>query len=82
MRHKSSCTVLSHDLENDPDISSRLVGASAALTPLRHPILSVRSAGRACRLISTANTSINPKIEDLPKSSLDLVVAGHRRGAC
>ena len=31
------CTVLSHDLENDPDIVA-MIGASAALTLVRHPV--------------------------------------------
>ncbi len=31
-------TVLSHDLENDPDIVA-LIGCSAALTLVRHPVL-------------------------------------------
>src|SRR6266550_3580185 len=71
------CTVLSHDLENDPDIVA-LVGASAALTlsgiPFFGPI-----AGASVGYID-GQYVINPKIEDLPKSSLDLVVAGTGEG--
>ena len=48
------CTVLSHDLENDPDIVA-MIGASAALTHLRHPVPRARSPARASA-ISTATT--------------------------
>jgi polyribonucleotide nucleotidyltransferase len=71
------CTVLSHDLENDPDIVA-LVGASAALTlsgiPFFGPIAGARVGYIDGRYV------INPKIEDLPKSLLDLVVAGTGEG--
>jgi polyribonucleotide nucleotidyltransferase len=67
------CTVLSHDLENDPDVVS-LVGASAALTisgiPFMGPIGGARVGyvdGEFC---------LNPLPEDLEKSDLDMVVAG------
>jgi len=48
------CTVLSHDLENDPDIVA-MIGASAALTIPAYRS-SVRSPGRASAT-STANMS-------------------------
>jgi polyribonucleotide nucleotidyltransferase len=71
------CTVLSHDLTNDPDIVA-LVGASAALTisgiPFFGPIAGARVGCIGGHYV------INPKIEDLPKSSLDLVVAGTADG--
>ncbi|HEX3954795.1 MAG TPA: polyribonucleotide nucleotidyltransferase [Stellaceae bacterium] len=71
------CTVLSHDLENDPDIVA-LVGASAALTisgiPFMGPI-----AG--CRVgYIDGQYVLNPMLDQLPRSQLDLVVAGTGEG--
>ncbi len=71
------CTVLSHDLENDPDIVS-LVGASAALTisgiPFLGPIAGVRVG------YVDGNYVLNPSMAELPRSRLDLVVAGTGEG--
>src|SRR3979490_3188062 len=67
------CTVLSHDLENDPDVVA-LVGASAALTLSGIPFLG-RIGGCRVGYIDGAYV-LNPKIETLDKSSLDLMVAG------
>ena len=71
------CTVLAHDLENDPDIIS-LVGASAALTisgvPFMGPI-------GGCRVgCIDGEFVLNPQQEQLGSSTLDLVVAGTREG--
>src|ERR687884_55823 len=71
------CTVLSHDLENDPDIVS-MVGASAALTlsgiPFMGPI-------GGCRVgYISGEYVLNPTVGDLPRSQLDLVVAGTGEG--
>ncbi|MFQ5348307.1 MAG: polyribonucleotide nucleotidyltransferase [Rhodothalassiaceae bacterium] len=67
------CTVLSHDLENDPDIVA-MVGASAALTlsgiPFFGPIGGARVGYRDGEYI------INPTAGELDESALDLVVAG------
>jgi polyribonucleotide nucleotidyltransferase len=71
------CTVLSHDLENDPDIVA-LVGASAALTLSGIPFFGPIAGARVGYI--NGQYVINPKIEDLPKSSLDLVVAGTGEG--
>jgi polyribonucleotide nucleotidyltransferase len=71
------CTVLSHDLENDPDIVA-LVGASAALTLSGIPFFGPIAGARVGYI--DGQYVINPKIEDLPKSSLDLVVAGTGEG--
>src|SRR6201981_1795422 len=64
------CTVLSHDLENDPDIVA-LVGASAALTlsgiPFFGPI-----AGARVGYVDGAYV-LNPTSAQLPHSQLDLV---------
>ncbi len=69
------CTLLSHDLENDPDIVA-LVGASAALTLSGIPFMGPIAAGR----VGYANGEyiINPTKSELkdPANKLDLVVAG------
>ncbi len=71
------CTVLAHDLENDPDIVA-LIGASAALTisgvPFMGPI-------GGCRVgYIDGEFVLNPQQDELPSSSLDLIVAGTREG--
>jgi polyribonucleotide nucleotidyltransferase len=71
------CTVLSHDLENDPDIVS-MIGASAALTlsgiPFMGPI-------GGCRVgFINGEYVLNPTLDQLPRSQLDLVVAGTGEG--
>ena len=71
------CTVLSHDLENDPDVVA-LIGASAALTisgiPFMGPI-----AG--CRVgFINGEYVLNPTLDQLPNSQLDLLVAGTAAG--
>src|SRR6202045_3866062 len=71
------CTVLSHDLENDPDVVA-LVGASAALTLSGIPFLGPIGGCRVGYI--DGNYVLNPKIEDLPKSALDLMVAGTGEG--
>src|ERR1700722_17042492 len=67
------CTVLSHDLENDPAIVA-LMGASAALTLSGIPFLGPIAGARVGYI--DGKYVLNPKLEDLPKSQLDLVVAG------
>jgi polyribonucleotide nucleotidyltransferase len=66
-------TVLSHDLENDPDIVG-MVAASAALcisgVPFMGPI-----GGARVGLINGAFV-LNPKIHQIEDSKLDLIVAG------
>ncbi len=66
-------TVLSHDMENAPDILA-MVAASAALTlsgvPFMGPI-----GGARVGLIN-GEYVLNPAVDDMPESSLDLVVAG------
>ena len=67
------CTVLSHDLENDPDIVS-LVGASAALTISGIPFLGPIGGARVGYI--GGEYVLNPITEDLEKSDLDMIVAG------
>jgi polyribonucleotide nucleotidyltransferase len=67
------CTVLSHDLENDPDIVS-LVGASAALTISGIPFLGPVGGARVGYI--DGNYVLNPTLGEVPRSQLDLVVAG------
>ncbi|MGH6867579.1 MAG: polyribonucleotide nucleotidyltransferase [Methylocella sp.] len=66
-------TVLSHDLENDPDIVA-MVASSAALTMSGIPFMGPIGAARV-GLINGA-LKVNPALEELKDSSLDLVVAG------
>ncbi|HBC55260.1 MAG TPA: polyribonucleotide nucleotidyltransferase, partial [Alphaproteobacteria bacterium] len=69
------CTVLSHDLENDPDIIA-MIAASAALTisgiPFMGPIGGCRVGYKDGEYI------LNPHIDTVKESELDLVVAGTR----
>ncbi len=67
------CTVLSHDLENDPDVVS-LVGASAALTISGIPFMGPIGGARVG--YAEGEYMLNPAPEDLEKSDLDMVVAG------
>ncbi len=71
------CTVLSHDLENDPDIVA-MIGTSAALSisgiPFMGPIGGVRVG------CSNGEFVINPTTDELPDSTLDLIVAGTEEG--
>ncbi|MGZ8996959.1 MAG: polyribonucleotide nucleotidyltransferase, partial [Rhodospirillales bacterium] len=71
------CTVLSHDLENDPDIVA-MIGSSAALTLSGVPFLGPIGG---CRVGYIAGEyALNPQLDELPTSALDLVVAGTREG--
>ena len=71
------CTVLSHDLENDPDIVA-LVGASAALTLSGVPFMGPIAGARVGYI--DGQYVLNPKIDDLKNSALDLIVAGTKEG--
>ena len=71
------CTVVSHDLENDPDMIA-MIGASAALTisgiPFMGPIGGVRVSYKDGEFL------INPPMQDVKDMDLDLVVAGTQEG--
>jgi polyribonucleotide nucleotidyltransferase len=66
-------TVLSHDMENDPDIIS-MVAASAALTLSGVPFLGPIGAARVG--VINGEFVLNPMIDEMPESMLDLVIAG------
>ncbi|MFO1155740.1 MAG: polyribonucleotide nucleotidyltransferase [Rhodospirillales bacterium] len=71
------CTVLSHDLENDPDIVA-MIGSSAALTLSGVPFLGPIGGCRVGYI--NGEYVLNPQLDELPSSELDLVVAGTRDG--
>ena len=71
------CTVLAHDLENDPDIIS-LIGTSAALTISGIPFLGPIGAARVGFI--DGEYVLCPQVDDMKSSSLDLVVAGTTEG--
>ncbi len=66
-------TTLSHDLENDPDIVA-MVAASAALTLSGAPFMGPVGGAR----VGFINNEyvLNPQIDEMSESQLDLVVAG------
>ena len=66
-------TVMQHDLENNPDIIS-LIGASAALTLSGVPFMGPVGAARVAYV--NGNYILNPHVDEMPESALDLVVAG------
>ncbi len=66
-------TVLSHDMENDPDVVA-MVAASAALTLSGIPFLGPIGAARVGYI--AGKYVLNPMIDEMPESALDLVVAG------
>jgi polyribonucleotide nucleotidyltransferase len=71
------CTVLSHDLENDPDIAA-MIGTSAALTISGIPFLGPIGAARVGFI--AGEYVLNPRLDEMPNSALDLVVAGTAQG--
>src|SRR5499426_4032992 len=66
-------TTLSHDLENDPDVLA-MIAASAALTLSGAPFMGPIGAAR----VGFVNNEyvLNPLIDEMTESQLDLVVAG------
>jgi polyribonucleotide nucleotidyltransferase len=71
------CTVLSHDLENDSDIPA-MIGTSAALTLSGIPFLGPIGGCRVGYI--NGEYVLNPTLEQLPESQLDLIVAGTAEG--
>ncbi|MBL6602650.1 MAG: polyribonucleotide nucleotidyltransferase [Proteobacteria bacterium] len=70
-------TVLSHDMENDPDIVA-MIGASAALTISGIPFFGPIGAARVGMI--DGEYVLNPSLSQMKDSNLDLVVAGTREG--
>ncbi|WP_179378958.1 polyribonucleotide nucleotidyltransferase [Jannaschia marina] len=73
------CTVLSHDLENDPDVVA-MIAASAALTISGAPFMGPIAGARVGFV--DGDYILNPSVDDMqdlknnPEQRLDLVVAG------
>jgi len=66
-------TVLSHDLENEPDVVA-MVAASAALTLSGIPFMGPIGAARVGYI--AGEYKLNPQIDEMVNSELELVVAG------
>ncbi|MEM8540056.1 MAG: polyribonucleotide nucleotidyltransferase, partial [Pseudomonadota bacterium] len=66
-------TVLQHDLENDPDMVAMVAG-SAALTISGVPFMGPLGAARVGYI--NGEYVLNPHIDEMEESDLDLVVAG------
>ena len=66
-------TVLQHDLENEPDIIG-MIAASAALTISGAPFMGPIGAARVGLI--DGDYVLNPTLQELEESELDLVVAG------
>src|SRR3954462_10741973 len=67
--------VLSHDLENDPDILA-MIAVSAAMTISGLPFMGPIGAARVGYI--DGEYKLNPPLEEMPNSKLELVVAGTR----
>jgi polyribonucleotide nucleotidyltransferase len=66
-------TVMQHDLENDPDVVS-MVAASAALTLSGVPFMGPVGGARVGYV--NGEYVLNPHLDVMPESKLDLIVAG------
>jgi polyribonucleotide nucleotidyltransferase len=66
-------TVMQHDLENNPDIVS-MVAASAALTLSGVPFMGPIGGARVGYI--NGEYKLNPHVDEMPESKLDLIVAG------
>jgi polyribonucleotide nucleotidyltransferase len=66
-------TVLAHDLENDPDVLA-MVATSAALTLSGIPFMGPIGAARVGMI--GGQLKLNPTVDEVKESTLDLVVAG------
>jgi polyribonucleotide nucleotidyltransferase len=67
------CTLLSHDMENEPDIVA-LIGTSAALCISGIPFMGPIGGARVGYI--NGELVVNPTITQMKESKLDLVVAG------
>ncbi|HEX2018660.1 MAG TPA: polyribonucleotide nucleotidyltransferase [Aurantimonas sp.] len=66
-------TVLQHDLENDPDVVA-MVAASAALTLSGVPFMGPIGGARVGYI--NGEYKLNPHVDEMGESKLDLIVAG------
>ena len=71
------CTVMAHDMENDPDMVA-MVGASAALTISGLPFLGPIGGVRVGEI--DGELMLNPTLDQMKGSTLDLIVAGTQQG--
>ncbi|PQA88408.1 polyribonucleotide nucleotidyltransferase [Hyphococcus luteus] len=65
--------VLSHDLENDPDVVA-MIAVSAALTISGVPFMGPIGAARVGYI--DGEYVLNPQLDEMPETKLDLVMAG------
>lgn len=70
-------TVVSHDLENDPDMVA-MIGCSAALTLSGLPFMGPIGGARVGQI--NGKFVLNPTLAEMKDSELDLIVAGTREG--
>ncbi|MDA9650038.1 polyribonucleotide nucleotidyltransferase [bacterium] len=71
------CTVLAHDMENNPDIAA-MIGASAALTLSGVPFFGPIAAARIGWIDGVY--VLNPTVDQMDESELDLIMAGTHEG--
>jgi len=71
------CTVMSHDMQNPADIVA-MVGASAALTISGIPFMGPLGGARVGYI--NGDYILNPTLDQMDNSDLDLVVAGTQEG--
>ena len=71
------CTVLAHDMENNPDIAA-MIGASAALTLSGVPFFGPIAAARVGWI--NDDFVLNPTVGQMEDTTLDLVMAGTHEG--
>ncbi|HEU4838484.1 MAG TPA: polyribonucleotide nucleotidyltransferase, partial [Micavibrio sp.] len=71
------CTVVAHDMENDPDIVA-MIGTSAALCISGVPFMGPLGAARVG--YKNGQYLLNPTLQDMEGSELDLVAAGTTEG--
>ena len=71
------CTVVAHDMENDPDMVA-MIGVSAALTMSGIPFMGPLGAARVG--YKDGEYLLNPTLQEMEGSELDLVAAGTKEG--
>jgi len=71
------CTVVQHDMENDPDVVA-MIGTSAAMCISGAPFMGPVGGARVGRI--NGEYVLNPLIATMVDSDLDLVVAGTKEG--